>query len=68
MDETFGKNISKKLSDKYNQKPFDHPKHSATDALITTSKRAIQIRAKVTGDLIGSKIDDKTTKVSRKSP
>ena len=41
-----GKNISKdkssNLSGKYSQKLLDHVKHSATDALKTTSKRVIK--------------------------
>ena len=33
-----GKNIDKKVSGKYSQKLFDHPKKSAADALKTRSK------------------------------
>ena len=43
-------------------------KQSATDALKTTSKRAIQKTAEATGDLIGNKIVDKITMVSKCSP
>ena len=50
------KNISKNLSGKYSQKPLDHAKQSAIDALKTTSKRAIQRTAEATGDLIRNKI------------
>ena len=32
--------MSKNLSDKYSQKRLDHTKQSATDALLTLSKRA----------------------------
>ena len=35
-------NISKSLSSKYSQKPLDHGKQSAIDALKTASKIAIQ--------------------------
>ena len=42
------------------------PKKSATDAIKTASKRAIQITAEATGDLIGNKIADKITSVSKK--
>ena len=35
--------MSKNLSSKYSQKLLDHAKQSATDALKTASKRAIQI-------------------------
>ena len=41
-------------------------KESATDA-ITASKRAIEKRAETTGDLIGNKIADKVTNLSKKS-
>ena len=36
------KNINKNLSSKCSQKLLDHAKQSATDALKTASKRAIQ--------------------------
>ena len=35
MAENIGKNISKILSGKYNQKRFDHSKQSAADAIKT---------------------------------
>ena len=38
---SFAKNIGKKLSNKYGQKLVDSAKKSATDALKTSSKRAI---------------------------
>ena len=41
---------------------FDHAKQSATDALKTASKRAIQKTAGATGDLIGNKIPDAVAK------
>ena len=37
------------------QKRLDHTKKSATDALKTSSERAIQKVAEETGDLIGKK-------------
>ena len=40
---------------------------SATDAIKTTSKRAIQKTAEATGDLVGKNIADKITSVSKKS-
>ena len=58
---------SKNLSFKYSQKLLDHAKQSATDVLKTTSKRVIQKTAEVTGDLIGNKIVDKITRVSKNS-
>ena len=36
MGKNLGKNISKSVSNKYNRKPFDHAKKSATDPLKTT--------------------------------
>ena len=59
--------IAKNLSNKYSQKIIDTAKKSATDALKTVSKRAIQKTAEATGDLIGNKIADKITSVSKKS-
>ena len=53
------------MSGKYSQKLLDHPKQSATDALKTSSKSVIQKTAEATGDLIGNKIADKNTKVSK---
>ena len=42
-------------------------KKSTTDVVKTASKRAIQKAAEATGDLIGNKIADKITSVSKKS-
>ena len=67
MGKNIGKNISKNLSRKYNQKPLDHAKKSATDAFETDSKRAIQKIAEATDDLIGKKIKNRNTKVSKNS-
>ena len=63
---SFAKNIGKNLINKYGQKLVDSAKKSATDALKTVSKRAIQKTAGATGDLVGNKIVDKTTGVSKK--
>ena len=63
MGRNIAKNISKNLSSKYSQKLLDHAKQSATDALKTASKRAIQ----KTGDLIGNKMADRITKVPKTS-
>ena len=62
------KNVYKILSGKYSQKLLDHAKQSATDAIKTASKRVIQKTAEATSDLIGSKIVDKITRVSKTSP
>ena len=66
-----GRNISKNLSSKYIQKFLDHAKQSATDALKTSSKRVVRVIQKTegaTGDLIGNKNADKTTRSSKTSP
>ena len=62
------KNIGKSLSNKYGQKLLDSAKKSTTDAIKTASKRAIQKTADANGDLIGNKIADKITRVSKKKP
>ena len=74
VSKNIGKNISKNVSGKYNpsmlamrQKLLDHAKISATGALKTYSKRVIQKTAEATGDLIGNKIPNKITKVSKNS-
>ena len=65
---SFAKNIGKSLSNKYDQKLLDSAKKSTTDAIKTASQRAIQKPSEATGDLIGSKIADKITSVSKKKP
>ena len=55
------------LSNKYGQKLLDRAKKSTTDAIKAASKRAIQIPAKATGNLIGNKIADKITSFSKKT-
>ena len=42
IGKNLGKNISKNVSKKYSQKRLDHAKKSATDAIKTASKKAIQ--------------------------
>ena len=59
--------VAKNLSNKYSQKRLDTAKNSTTDAIKTASKRVIQKTAEATGDLIGNKIADKITNVSKKS-
>ena len=54
------------MSNKYSLKLLDTAKKSTTDAIKTTSKRAIQKTAEATADLIGNKTIDKIT--SRASP
>ena len=65
MGKNVGKNVSKNLSSNYIQKLLDHAKKSSTYALKTASKRTIQKRAETTSDLIGSKIADRITNVSK---
>ena len=67
MDGHTGKNLSKLFRSKYSQKLLDHTKQSTTDALKTSSKRAIQKTAETTADVIGNKIADKITRVSKTS-
>ena len=53
---------------KYGQKFIDSAKTFTADAIKTASKRAIQKTAEATGDdLIGNKIADKITSISKKS-
>ena len=49
------------------KKLVDTAKKSATDEMKTASKRSIQKTAEATGDLVGNKIVDKITNVSKKS-
>ena len=55
IGKNIGRNISKNLiSSKYSQKLLDHDKQSATDAIKTVSKTAIQKTVESTGDFIGN--------------
>ena len=63
---SFAENMGKSLSNKYGQKLLESAKKSPTDAIKTTSKRAIQKTAEATGDLTGNKSADKITSVSKK--
>ena len=58
--------MGKSLSNKYGEKRIDSAKKSTADAIKTASKRAIKKRAEATSDLIGNKIADKITSVSKK--
>ena len=53
------------LSSISSQKCLGHAKQSATDALKTNSKNAIQKIAEATGDLIDNNIANKITQVSK---
>ena len=65
--DTHATKVAKNMSNKYNQKLVDRAKKSATDAIKTASKRAIQKTAEATGDLVGNKIADTITSASKKS-
>ena len=62
---SFAKNIGKNLSNKYGQKLLDSAKKSTADAIKTASKKEIQKTAEATRNLIGNKITDKKTSVSK---
>ena len=64
---TIKKNINRNLSDKYSQNLLDHTKQSTIDVLKTSYKKVIQKTAQATADLIGNKISDKITKISKTS-
>ena len=61
---THATKVAKNVSNNYGQKLLDSAKISTTDAIKTTSKRAIQKTAEATGDLVGNSIADKITSVS----
>ena len=65
MDKNFGKSISKNLISKYSQALLDHAKQSTANRHKTTSKKVTQKTAEATGHLIGNKIANGITKVSR---
>ena len=72
MGKSIGKNLSKDLIVKYgpsmlamHQKLLDHAKNLATNAIKSSSKRAIQNTAEATGDLIDNKIANKNRKLSK---
>ena len=58
--------FARSMSNKYGKKLVDTAKKSTTDAIKTASKKAIQKTAEATGHLIGNKIADKITIVSKK--
>ena len=60
--------FARSMSNKYEKKLVDTAKKSATNAIKTASKRAIPKTAEATGGLIGNKIADKITSVSKKKP
>ena len=64
---SLAKNMGTHLSSKYGKKLLDSAKKSTTDAIKTVSKVAIPKTGGATRDLIGNKIADKITSVSKKS-
>ena len=68
-----GKSIGKKYLfnllniNKYNQNLLDYAKQSATDALKTSSKGLNQKTAEANGELVGNKITNNVTRVSKNS-
>ena len=54
--------FARSMSNKYGKKLVDTAKKSATDAIKTASKRAIQKTAEATGDMVGNKIADRITR------
>ena len=67
IGKNISKNISINMSGKCSQKRLGHAKQSATYVFKTASKRLIQKTAEAADDLIGNKIADKTTEVSKNS-
>ena len=65
MCEDIRKSISKNVSTNCSQKCIDHGKHFTINWIKATSVRVIQKTAQETGDLIGNKIVDKITRVSK---
>ena len=59
--------FARSMSNKYGKKLVDKAKKSATDAIKTASKRAIQKTTEATGDLARNKIANKITSFSKKS-
>ena len=64
---SFAKNMGTHICNKFGQKLLDSSKKCTTGAIKTPSKRENQKTAETYGDLIGNKIADKITSVSRKS-
>ena len=60
--------MSKNLSSKYRQKLLDYAKQSATYALKSASRRAVQKTAERNSDFNGSDIANKVTKASKNHP
>ena len=59
--------FARSMSNEYGKKLVDTAKKSATNAIKTAFKRAIQKTAEATGDLVDNKTADKITSVFKKS-
>ena len=57
--------FARKFGDTYGKKLMDTPTKTGIDAAKSASKQVIQKTSETTGDLIGSKIADKTTSVGK---
>ena len=62
---THATKVTKNVSNKYSQKLIDSAKKFTADPIKTASKRAIQKTAEVNSNLIGNKVADKITTVSK---
>ena len=63
MGKNIGKNLNNTLSGKYNQKPLDNSKQSATEAFKTTPKRPIEKTGEKTD---GSKFPNRISNIPKK--
>ena len=64
---SFAKNVGKNVSNEFGEKRLGSAEKYTTDAIKTASKRATQNTADPTGDLIGNRIVDEITGVSKSS-
>ena len=60
-----GINAAKRFGDKYGQNLVDTAKKEGTNVAKTAGKKIVQKSAEATGDLIGNKIDDKSTSLEK---
>ena len=58
--------FARKCGDKYGERLIDTATKTGIDAPKTASKRVVQKTAEATGDLIGNKIVDKITSLSKR--
>ena len=57
--------VAKNMSNKYSKMLLDSAKKSTIDTIKNASKRAIQKTEEATGDLIGNKMTNKITSISK---